>query len=278
MSPDCAAVAREVGVVENVVVEAVGGEHVAAVVGLVDRPVVAKPLRRQHEHAVVAQFVVLDDGQSLEGFPEADAVGDDAAAEAFQLVDGPDDAVPLELEEFFPDDAVANARRRLDDSFLVQLVAEVFEQVIERQVIDERRLPMLGQGLQLGKERRLGFGLRAKAGPQASNQEARSEHSSAFSADWMRLNCWLGVSPRPLVVNELVPVMTRFGKPSSARTTIADCGMVLLACLTSTFLAIQSAHCFASQRTCSRLRNALSESPPNSSPVVLFWRRQSQSG
>ena len=39
-----AAVAGEVGVVQNVVVEAVGGQEVAAVVGLVERPVVAQAL------------------------------------------------------------------------------------------------------------------------------------------------------------------------------------------------------------------------------------------
>ena len=91
------AVAGEVGVVQHVVVEAVGGEDVAAVVGLVERPVVAQPLRAQHEHAVVAQLVVLDDRERLERLTEADAVGDDAAAEALELVDRADDAVALEL-------------------------------------------------------------------------------------------------------------------------------------------------------------------------------------
>ena len=82
MSPDSAAVAREVGVVQDVVVEAVGREDVAAVVGLVERPVVAQALGHEHQHAVVAQLVVLDDRQRLERLSEADAVGDDAAAEA----------------------------------------------------------------------------------------------------------------------------------------------------------------------------------------------------
>ena len=76
-----AAVAREVGVVEHVVVEAVGGQDVAAVVGLVERPVVAQALGAEHQHAVIAQLVVLDDRQRLESFAQPDAVGDDAAAE-----------------------------------------------------------------------------------------------------------------------------------------------------------------------------------------------------
>jgi hypothetical protein len=64
-------------------------------------------LGTKHQHAVVAQLVVLDDGERLEGFAEADAVGDDAAAEALQLVDRADNAVALELVELLPDDGVA---------------------------------------------------------------------------------------------------------------------------------------------------------------------------
>ena len=148
MSPDSAAVAGEVGVVQHVVVEAVGGQEVAAVVGLVERPVVAQALGHQHQHAVIAQLVVLDDGQRLEGLTEADAVGDDAAAEALQLVDGADDAVALELEELLPDDGVADAGGGLDDALFVQFVAEVLEEVVEGQVVDERRRLVLGQRLQ----------------------------------------------------------------------------------------------------------------------------------
>ena len=80
-----AAVAGEVGVVEDVVVEAVGGEDVAAVVDGVEGPVVAEPLGAEDEDAVVAELVVLDDGEGLERLAEADGVGDDAAAEAASL-------------------------------------------------------------------------------------------------------------------------------------------------------------------------------------------------
>ena len=133
-----AAVAGEIGVVEYVVTEAVGGQEVAAVVGLVERPVVTEPLGHQHQHAVVAQLVVFDDGQGLEGLAEADAVGDDAAAQSLQLVDGPHNAVPLELVELLPNRGVADTSGRLDDAFLVQLVAEILENVEEGQVVDER--------------------------------------------------------------------------------------------------------------------------------------------
>jgi hypothetical protein len=62
-------------------------------------------------------------GQRLEGFAEADAVGNDAAAEALQLVDGADDAVALELVELLPDHRVANAGGGLDDALFVHASA-----------------------------------------------------------------------------------------------------------------------------------------------------------
>src|SRR3546814_8942637 len=68
--------------VQHVIIEAVACQDVAAIIGLVERPVVAQPLGTEHQNAVVAQLVVFDDGQGLEGFAETDAIGDYAAADA----------------------------------------------------------------------------------------------------------------------------------------------------------------------------------------------------
>lgn len=105
--------------VEDVVVEAISGEDVTPVVGLVDRPVVSQAFGAEHEDSVVPQLVVLDDGQRLEGLAQTYAVGDDAAAEAVELVDGSDNAVPLELEELLPDRRVTDASRGFDYAVLV---------------------------------------------------------------------------------------------------------------------------------------------------------------
>src|SRR5690606_25523659 len=99
-----AAVTRQVGVVEYVIVEAVGRQYVASIVRLIDRPIVSQPLWSQDKNSVVSKFVILDNGQGFEGFAETDAVGDDAAAEPFKLVNRADDAVPLKLKELFPND------------------------------------------------------------------------------------------------------------------------------------------------------------------------------
>ena len=147
-----AAVAGKVGVVENVVIEAVGGEEVAAVIGLVECPVVAQALRHEHKHAVVAQLVVFDDGERFKRLAEADAVGNDAAAQPFQFVDGSDDAVPLKLVQLLPDRGVADAGRGFDDALFVQFVAEILEDLEEGQVVDERRRFRVGEFLKAQEE------------------------------------------------------------------------------------------------------------------------------
>jgi len=91
-----AIVTGEVCVVEYVIVEAVGGEEIAAIVGLVKCPVLSESLGHQHQHSVVAKLVVFDNGKRLEGLAEADAVSNDTTAETLQLIDGPDDARPAE--------------------------------------------------------------------------------------------------------------------------------------------------------------------------------------
>jgi hypothetical protein len=144
-------------------------ERVAPVVGLVERPVVAQAFGRQHQDAVVAQLVVLDDGERLEGLSQAHAVGQDAAAEALELVDRADDAVSLELVELLPDPRVADAGGALDDALLVQLVAQVLEQVVEDAEVDGRRRLLFGEPPDLIKKLLLGAGSSPTARQVASN-------------------------------------------------------------------------------------------------------------
>ena len=145
--------------IQNVVVEAIGRQHVALVVGLVERPVVAQSLRAKYQHAVIAQLVVLDDSQRLEGLAEADAVRNDAAAEAVQLVDGTDHAVALEFVELFPDDRIADAGGRLDDSVFVHVLTVCSEQVKQHRCVDSHRIARARQRIELREQRVARFGL-----------------------------------------------------------------------------------------------------------------------
>jgi hypothetical protein len=95
--PGSAAVARKVGVVENVVIEAVGRQEVTSVIRPVKCPIIAQALRHEHEHTVITQLLVFDDGECFKRLAGADAVGNDAAAQPFQFVDGPDNTVALKF-------------------------------------------------------------------------------------------------------------------------------------------------------------------------------------
>src|SRR5690606_8695994 len=143
-----AAVTRQIGVVQDIVVEAVRRENVAFVVSLVECPVVAQTLRRQHQYTIVAQLVVFDDRQGFEGFTEADAVCDDAATKAVQLVDGANYAITLELEQLLPHHGIADAGSGLDDSVLVHLVTVIAKQVMQYECVDGERVAVLANGLQ----------------------------------------------------------------------------------------------------------------------------------
>ena len=88
---------------KDVVVEAVLGEDVGLEVAVVVEPVVGQLLGAQHQDGLVPQLVVLDHGQRREGLAQAHAVGQDAAAVGFQLVDDACGRVPLVVEELLPD-------------------------------------------------------------------------------------------------------------------------------------------------------------------------------
>ena len=139
-------VARQIGVVENVVVEAIASEEVSAIIGAIEAPVVTQSLGAKNQSTIVAQLVILDDSQRLEGFAEPDTVGDDATAEAVELVDGAHNPVALELEKPLPYLGIANAGGRPDDPLFVEFVALDLEQVMQDQRVDAERVAMRREG------------------------------------------------------------------------------------------------------------------------------------
>ncbi|HUY28451.1 MAG TPA: hypothetical protein VMV27_13640 [Candidatus Binataceae bacterium] len=183
--PGVAALAGQVSVIEHVVMKAVGGKAVAAIVGFVQRPVVAQPLRHEDQHAIVAQLVVFDDRQGLEGLTEAHAVGDDASAVAFELVDCSHNTIALELEELLPDNSAANPGGGFYDAFLIQLVAKVFEEMKQDQEVNERRGFVSGQLAQVCQKCVLRVGCGGQAIPKRI--EPAPEYR-AFIAGFRALN------------------------------------------------------------------------------------------
>jgi hypothetical protein len=112
---------------EHVVVEAIGGENVGREVGVVVRPILGELLRAQHEHGLVAQLVVLDDGKRGERLSQTNGVGEDAAVVGLQLVDDARRCVALEVVEALPNLRLLVARAIVRQHILVDVIEEVRE-------------------------------------------------------------------------------------------------------------------------------------------------------
>ena len=143
--PGEAAITGQIGMIQDVIVEAVGGQNVASVIGLVDSPVVPQPFGAEDEDPFVAQFAVFNDGQRFEGLPQPHTVGNDAAAEAIELVDGAHHPVPLEPVEFLPDQRVPDTGARIDNPLLVKFIGAILKQVMEDQDVDSIRISVRRQ-------------------------------------------------------------------------------------------------------------------------------------
>ena len=132
-----AMVAREVGVEEDVVPQAVLRERIVDVVALVGVPVRGQFLRTQHQHRLVAAFVVLHDRQRRQRLAEAHAVRKDAAVELLELADDRQHGVALEAVEHLPDLALAESRRLVRQFVLRDVLKELVEDVVEREEVDD---------------------------------------------------------------------------------------------------------------------------------------------
>ena len=133
------ALAGEVGMSEDIVVEAVLNEDVGGKVTFVVEPVLGELLGAKNEHRLVPEFVIFDDGESGEGFPEADAVGEDTAVERLQLVDDAGGGVSLEVEEFFPDQRVLVTGAVVGQNVLGDVAQKFLKNIKQHQEVDPLR-------------------------------------------------------------------------------------------------------------------------------------------
>ncbi|OQA30347.1 MAG: hypothetical protein BWY57_02897 [Betaproteobacteria bacterium ADurb.Bin341] len=132
-----AALAREVGVMEDIVAETILFEGVEVVVASVEEPVVGELLRAEHQDALVFQLEVFDDSKGFESFAKTDAVSEDAAAVLFEFVDGRLGAIALKLEQSLPNSRVGKAD--FPQGFVERdaFLNETTEELVERLEVDE---------------------------------------------------------------------------------------------------------------------------------------------
>ena len=134
-----APLARQVGVVEHVVVQVVVAQRVVLVAVVVQRPVLRQALGAKHEHARLALAlleVVGHNGQRGERLAEAHGVGKDAAVVLVELLDDGHHRILLEVVEHAPDFRFLERRGLVGERFAAHVLQEFVEDAVERQVVD----------------------------------------------------------------------------------------------------------------------------------------------
>ena len=92
--------------------------------------------------------MVFDDSQRFKCLSEPHAVSNDATAKSIQLVDGANNAIPLKLVEFLPDNCIADSSCSIDNFVLVELVFPAAEEAMKSEDVDEIGVAVTRQLLQ----------------------------------------------------------------------------------------------------------------------------------
>ena len=129
----------EVGVGKHMVAEAILGEGTEQVARSVNGPIAPQFFRAKNEDFFVPQLKIFDDGEGGVGFAQANAIGEDTAVVALDLVDSGASAIALKDIEGLPDLGVRKsdaAQVFVDLHAFIDVAAEEFEQGF---VVDELR-------------------------------------------------------------------------------------------------------------------------------------------
>ena len=86
LSVGSATSARQVAMEEYIVTQAVTGYGIVQVIALIGNPVVVKFLRTEHQHGLVAVFVVFDDAKGCKRLTQTNAVGKYATVILLQFI------------------------------------------------------------------------------------------------------------------------------------------------------------------------------------------------
>ena len=123
--------------VEYVIAQAIPGDGIVDIVGLIGHPVVAEFFGAKDQNPQVAVFVVFDDGQGGEGFAKTDTVRQDTAVILFQLADNGDHGVFLEGVQFVPDLAFLEAVGLAGQIVFIDLFQKAAENIVKREKVEK---------------------------------------------------------------------------------------------------------------------------------------------
>ena len=140
MSPEYfPAIAAQISMREHGVTKPVSKEWVqrAVDVCLINSPVLLEFFGTENQYLVILEFKILDDGQRLESFSQADAVGKDAAVVFQDFVDRALDTILLKREKSLPYPRVHYLDVFIEQAALFLVGQKVLKTMEERFVIDE---------------------------------------------------------------------------------------------------------------------------------------------
>ena len=129
--------------VENIIPQAVTGDGVIHIVGLVGHPVIAEFFGTEHQHPQVAVLIILDNGQSSESLAKAHTVGQDTAVILLQFADDGQHRILLEGIEFIPDQTVLETICFVWQVVLADIFQEIVEDVVECKEVEKLRAVFL---------------------------------------------------------------------------------------------------------------------------------------
>ena len=137
--------AAQVGVRKDGVGKPVFSEGIekTVVLGLINSPVLLEFFWAKNQHTLVFQLKVFDDGQRLESFSQADAIGKDAAIVFENFIDRAFHAVALELKTGFPNLRVHDFDVLVKQPALFLIGEKIFKDVEQRLVINKFRRVIL---------------------------------------------------------------------------------------------------------------------------------------
>ena len=121
---------------EDIIVEPILCKNVRRQIGVVVPPVVGEFFWTKHQDSSVAKLIILDDSESCERFPQANAVRQNAAVVCLQLVDDPSCCILLEVEQLVPDKAVLIARQIIWQYVFVDIFQKILEDIVKHQEVD----------------------------------------------------------------------------------------------------------------------------------------------
>ena len=89
--------------------------------------------------------MIFDDGKSLKGFSKSNAVGNNAATKAIELVYRTNNTITLKAVKLLPDHGVADTCSRLDDTLFIKIFVTIAENIIEDKRVNDEGLSMGGE-------------------------------------------------------------------------------------------------------------------------------------